>query len=212
MKKRRARKDQNASREDDAALWDHVAATVERVKTKKRVPDVEIIASADFGSPKPSKAPPALQPKSRKQKATTPLEPARPRPLIPSSPPPLADFDRRTARKVSKGRIDIEARIDLHGSRLDEAHGELLSFLRRCHADGKKMVLVITGKGRDSDDDRYRPLDVVSERRSRGVLRQQVPRWLDEPELRAIVTSYIEAAQHHGGAGALYVRLRRRAE
>ncbi len=74
--------------------------------------------------------------------------------------PPLADFDRRTAKKIGKGTIDIEARIDLHGQRLDDAYVALRRFLFRCHNDDKRIVLVVTGKGRETSDP-YAPFDMA---------------------------------------------------
>jgi DNA-nicking Smr family endonuclease len=91
----------------------------------------------------------------------------------------------------------VDARIDLHGMRQERAFTALLSFLHRSQARNQKTVLVITGKGRDGHD-------------GRGVLRQTVPAWLARPEFRDLVLGVEEAGRRHGGAGALYVRLRRR--
>ena len=115
--------------------------------------------------------------------------------------PAPADFDRRSARKIRSGQVEIEARIDLHGLRQDEAHAVLRSFLIRAHDRGLRYVLVITGKGRasSSEDD---------DRRHRGILKRNVPRWLAEPDLSSIVVSHTEAAIHHGGEGAIYIHIR----
>lgn len=125
--------------------------------------------------------------------------------------PPLADFDRRKARKIARGGQDIDARIDLHGLRISEAQDVLTDFLTRCHFNGCRTVLVITGKGgtagQKDRDPYYEPFDLFAAP-DRGVLKSNVPRWLAEPELRAIVTSYTTAAQKHGGEGALYIQLR----
>jgi DNA-nicking Smr family endonuclease len=134
------------------------------------------------------------------------LPPAAP-PRVERKPPPLADFDRRKARKIARGGQDLDARIDLHGLRMGEAQDVLTSFLTRCHMNGCRTVLVITGKGRTDRDPYYEPFDLFAAP-DRGVLKTSVPRWLAEPELRAIVTSYTAAAQKHGGEGALYVQLR----
>ena len=126
----------------------------------------------------------------------------------PSRPvPPLADFDRRKARKLARGGQDIDARIDLHGLRMAEAQDVLTDFLTRCYNNGCRTVLVITGKGRTDRDPYYEPFDLFAAP-DRGVLKSSVPRWLAEPDLRAIVTSYTTAAQKHGGEGALYIQLR----
>lgn len=129
-----------------------------------------------------------------------------PAPAPPAKAPPLAEFDRRKAKKIAAGREGIDARIDLHGMRQSEAHAALRSFLLTNYAKGNRNLLVITGKGgvvRETAE----PLGFMDSR-ERGVLKRNVPMWLAEPELRAIVVSYREAAQPHGGAGALYVHLR----
>jgi DNA-nicking Smr family endonuclease len=118
--------------------------------------------------------------------------------------PDLAAFDRKAARRLRQGQIEIEARIDLHGLRQHEAHGALRRFLLSCFARGFRWVLVITGKGgpqRPRDDDGWSAPE-------RGVLRKSVPQWLAEPELRSVVVSFTPAAIPHGGEGALYVQLR----
>jgi DNA-nicking Smr family endonuclease len=190
-----------AAVEDDAALWTHVARTVKPVKKKSRVTEVEIeevvllTKRRDNGPIPPAKGATKKSPEPIK---STPVK----------RTPPIAEFDRRTAKKVGAGRIEIEARLDLHGQRLDEAYTALRRFLFRCHANDQRLVLVITGKGRTTADP-YAPFDMGAEGRSRGVIRQSVPRWLDEPDVRAIVVSYTEASARHGGAGALYVRLRK---
>jgi DNA-nicking Smr family endonuclease len=139
-------------------------------------------------------------------KATAP-EPTVIPPRSDRKPPPLADFDRRKARKIARGGQEIDARIDLHGLRMGEAQEVLTNFLSRCHMNGCRTVLVITGKGRTDRDLYYEPFDLFAAP-DRGVLKTSVPRWLAEAELRAIVTSYTTAAQKHGGEGALYVQLR----
>ncbi|MGO4839141.1 Smr/MutS family protein, partial [Rhizobiaceae sp. 2RAB30] len=98
--------------------------------------------------------------------------------------------------KLSKGRLPIEGRVDLHGMTQDEAYNLLLAFLRRAHDGGVRYVLIITGKG--------------SSLRSEGVLRRAVPHWLSTAPFRSLVSGHDNAARHHGGGGALYVRLRRR--
>jgi DNA-nicking Smr family endonuclease len=123
------------------------------------------------------------------------------------APPPLADFCKRKEKKISRGREEIEARIDLHGMRQAEAHAALRSFLAKSYERGLRTVLVITGKGapsRSRDDDHG-----FMGRSESGVLRRNVPMWLAEPQLRQIVVSYTSAAIQHGGEGALYIHLRR---
>jgi DNA-nicking Smr family endonuclease len=94
-----------------------------------------------------------------------------------------------------KGRLPIEGTVDLHGLTQSEAHALLLSFLHRAYADGRRYVLVITGKGESF--------------RSDGILRRAVPAWFATPPFRALVSGQEAAGRRHGGAGAIYVRLRR---
>jgi DNA-nicking Smr family endonuclease len=120
--------------------------------------------------------------------------------------PPLARFDDRERRKLSRDADLIEARLDLHGMRQREAHGALTGFLLSCVARGHRHVLVITGKGGAPDlDGSMRDFY----REERGVLKRLVPQWLAEPEMRRMVISYTAAGIRHGGEGALYVRLRK---
>ena len=90
--------------------------------------------------------------------------------------------------------------LDLHGMTQAAAHAALMRFLHRSQSAGYRLVLVVTGKGRPEDG--LRPGD-------RGVLRRMVPHWLGLPEARAVVLGWDQAGPRQGGAGALYVRLRR---
>lgn len=111
-------------------------------------------------------------------------------------------MDHGTYRRMLRGKLKPEGRIDLHGMTLSQAHSVLNAFIRRSHADGKRLVLVITGKGKDRDDPGPIPI-------RRGVLRHQVPHWLTAPPLGALVLDIREAHLRHGGAGALYVYLKK---
>ncbi|MGI9388123.1 MAG: Smr/MutS family protein [Methyloligellaceae bacterium] len=136
------------------------------------------------------------------------------RSLRPSKPPmagkvktrsPLGTFDRRQLRQIASGREDIEARLDLHGLRQREAYQALRAFLFSAQSAGKRIVLVITGKGSGQTD---AETDLLAER-ERGVLKRLVPQWLGEDGFRALIVSYSTANARHGGDGALYIRLRR---
>lgn len=136
--------------------------------------------------------------------ASTPSPLARTGSSLPKSPgsqiKPLAPLEHGLLRKLSRGRSDLDARIDLHGMRQAEAHRHLRSFLQRAHADGLTLTLVVTGKGVDAGEThRYE---------ERGVLRRMLPHWLSAADLRHIVLGFTEAARRHGGEGAFYVRLR----
>ena len=143
--------------------------------------------------------PQAAQPvkKDADRRAAKPATPGRPAP-----PPPLSKpnpgIDRRTAERLRNGEMPIERRIDLHGMTQDDAHAALDRFMRRAWGEGKRMLLVITGKGSVSAGG--------------GVLRRHVPRWLAAGEHAAHVLRVESAQPRHGGGGALYVLLRRRRE
>jgi len=113
-----------------------------------------------------------------------------------TTPPPLAPIDRRTKQRLARGATEIGGRLDLHGLTQAEAHAALARFLHNAQARDVRVVLVITGKG-------------GSDGEGRGVLKRQVPMWLEGPELRSLVIGYDNAGIGHGGAGALYVRVRR---
>ena len=154
--------------------------------------------------PRPPPREAAKAPAAAREPRTAAAAKANPRP-----PAPLADFDRRKARQIASGKIEVEARIDLHGLRQRDAHARLRAFLLEAHARGHKTVLVITGKGGEEPAD---GLGALVGERQRGVLRRNVPHWLEEPDLRAIVLSFTQAGLRHGGAGALYVQLRKARE
>jgi DNA-nicking Smr family endonuclease len=173
--------------DDERVLWDSVAKQVKPLR-KKRVAKPELTDDA-----------PALvkvaAPKRLSSSAPPILKPAKP---TPPPAPPLAPLGRRERSQLSRGRKEIDARIDLHGMTQTRAHSALSAFLLRASYDGMTFVLVITGKGRTTGPES-----------ERGILRRQVPLWLGLPEFRSLVVGYEEASIGHGGAGALYVRIRR---
>jgi len=135
---------------------------------------------------------------------TTPS--AMPRPSSPppprrsaAPPPPLehgraAGLDKRTAERMQGGDMEIDGRLDLHGMTQDSAHAALNGFVLRAYDAGRRCLLVITGKGRLGS----------------GVLRAEVPRWLNQSPLRERVLGFSYAKARHGGEGALYVLVKRR--
>ncbi|WP_072396016.1 Smr/MutS family protein [Hyphomicrobium sp. CS1GBMeth3] len=186
--------------QEDEALWEHTASTLKPLKTKKtrHHPGLAEIDAAPPFKPKSKSAAKAEPKPAERAAAAPPREPTRQ-----NTAPDLADFDRKAARKLRQGQIEIEARIDLHGMRQHEAHAALRRFLLSCFGRGLRWVLVITGKGGPRSRDEH-----DFGRSERGVLRKNVPMWLAEPELRAIVVSFTTAAISHGGEGALYIQLR----
>jgi DNA-nicking Smr family endonuclease len=170
--------------DEDQALWQIVTRSIVPLKRRRMRRDPEGARPSAKLNSRP--APPS----SLRAHAA----PARP---SAKGPPPLMPIDRRLRQRLARGQVDIDARLDLHGRTLGEAHAALLRFLHRAQSEGAKTVLVITGKGGAEAD------------RGRGVLRRQVPLWLALPELRNHVLGVEEAHAAHGGGGAFYVRLRR---
>lgn len=173
---------------DDAALWERVARSAKPLH-KRKAPSVPVS--------KPRHKPPA--------KEATPA--AKP---VAKSPPKLAPaargeaLDRQTARKLERGHVAVEARLDLHGMRQREAHAALRKFLKWARSRDYRHVLIITGKGAEADTRRS-----FYEEDARGVLRSAVPHWLAAPDLAPLIVSFAEAPRRLGGEGALYVRLRK---
>jgi DNA-nicking Smr family endonuclease len=132
---------------------------------------------------------------------------AKASPRLPKTKP--GGIDGNTADRLRKGNVEPDARIDLHGMTETVAHRALLGFLRNAQRGGARLVLVITGKGARAPDDDA-PFDMEADRRSRGVLKSAVPRWLAEPAFAGLIADHRAAHRRHGGSGALYVYLRKR--
>ena len=113
-----------------------------------------------------------------------------------------APADRSEDRRVRRGQIDVDAKLDLHGHRQDAARTRLLQFITRRRASGARVVLVVTGKGGSRDP------DPLGEGRP-GALKRALPLWLAQPEFRRHVSGFAPAHRRHGGIGAAYVFLRR---
>lgn len=204
---KRRRTKSGALTEADRELWQRLAHSVEPLRrVKGRVLENEL-----SGMDQILREPPALAGyrASEPHHRPLPIPPvSQPAGQLAKEPPPLAPFDRKRSRRIASGRIEIEARLDLHGARQLEAHGRFHAFIMACAARGLSTVLVVTGKGHPSDKDEPQPFGTDAPQR--GVLRRSVPMWLESSELRALVASYTTADIRHGGAGALYIHLRRR--
>ncbi len=111
-------------------------------------------------------------------------------------------MDSKIFGRLKKGKLSPDARIDLHGMTQDQAYPALVGFILKAHGDGRRLVLVITGKGREKTDDGPIPVRL-------GVLKHRVPQWLQQSPLGTVVQQITPAHQRHGGGGALYVYLRR---
>ncbi|HET7852681.1 MAG TPA: Smr/MutS family protein [Methyloceanibacter sp.] len=176
--------------DDDDALWERVVEKTAPLKGRARAP-----------APKPGKT----TTPTAKETPQVPLARQAPKPIPkPAHVPRSAPLDRQTSRQLDKGKLEVEARLDLHGMRQRDAHAQLRRFLKTAQARGLKHVLVITGKGADQAAAKS-----FYEEDERGVLRNAVPHWLAEPDFAALVVSFSPAPRRLGGQGALYVRLRK---
>jgi DNA-nicking Smr family endonuclease len=198
---------------EETALWRFVTKDVRPTRGKARIGhveagDVEVARShaekagdKRRGESHSSRASVSTESSAKGDRVTAAAIP-KPRPAQNAVP---VGIERRKSRRIARGAEEIEARLDLHGMTQGEAHRALTHFVHRCQAQGLKTVLIITGKGGAGGGQ-----PSGSEPRGRGVLRQNVPRWLNEPSLARHVIGYSAASVRHGGDGALYVRLRRR--
>jgi DNA-nicking Smr family endonuclease len=125
-------------------------------------------------------------------------------------PPPLTGLDRRSERRMTRGQVEIAARLDLHGTGVEQSRLRLLEFLGRERGRGSRLVLVITGKGQSpfARHTLHGNAHFHTPERQ-GRLRRLVPEWLHEPQFRIHVAGFQPAHPRHGGGGAFYVKLRR---
>jgi DNA-nicking Smr family endonuclease len=194
-----------ARQEDDRALWEAFTQNINPLELKGRVQDRDAELFDEMVRREHAKVERVvIRPIDKRRAAGTAVPKNKPKPIA-----VINEIDSRQVRRIGNGRSGIDARIDLHGMRQQEAHSALRIFLFRAVTKGHRMVLVITGKGSAS-----RPggefSDYVNEGAlGTGVLRRNVPIWLEEPEIRSIVVGYTTAHIRHGGDGALYVQLRR---
>lgn len=189
---------------DDKALWERVAQSATPLDPPIRSNPVPPESPAQTRIPDP------VQPRDRLP-AFRIGEKAGHKPHLPRPDHDLSQrlahapvrMDHAAFRKMTRGKLKPEGRIDLHGMTLSQAHPTLTRFILDAYDDGKRLVLVITGKGKDRDTPDPIPI-------RRGVLRHQVPMWLHSPPLGSVVLDIREAHQRHGGGGAYYVYLKKR--
>lgn len=178
--------------DDEQALWRKVAETVAPLDEKRAAairPKPEASAS---GASKPAQT--AV---SKTQSASDGPSAPPAKPALHRSRHRLPAVERRTLQRIARGMMAIDGRLDLHGLRQQAAHRALKSFLMASQARGDRIVLVITGKGSSGVPDEA------------GVLKRQVPHWLEAADLRPLVVGVSTAHRTHGGAGALYIQIRR---
>ncbi len=175
-------KDQKSQKEDEArddnSLWEHITRDITPLDNSKIHHHTDIKHTSQ---------------KDPKQTAQTET--------IPFTPPPKSnEVDRQTARRLKRGQIPIEGRLDLHGMTQTQAHDALNRIIPKSYGQKKRCLLIITGKGtRRSSEPTQKS----------GILKQKVPEWLNEPPLKQFVLRIQTAHIKDGGEGALYVYLRR---
>lgn len=194
-----ARRGKRGLTEEDRALWKQVAATAKPMDRSgaPAIRDQSTPLAPDLPRHPSKTTPDPIQPFRVGEKTSTSF---RSGPETSGSPP--IRMDHATYRRMVRGRLKPEGRIDLHGMTLAEAHPALMSFLFEAAEAGKRLVLVITGKGKDRDSGGPIPI-------RRGILRSQVPAWMAAAPLNALILDIREAHQRHGGGGAFYVYLKR---
>lgn len=192
----------------DEQIWQQVARTVRPLRRKQKhsikmrkppktavaaenAPEQAALPAAAAASARlapPAQNKPAVKAQQAEQK------PPRPRDIA-AKKTSLSDFDNSIYRRLARGALPIEARLDLHGLTQAQAYEALLYFIGAAQARGQQYVLIITGRGRSLG--------------SEGVLQRQVPQWLAQAPFRLSIAAAEPAARGHGGIGAFYVRLRR---
>lgn len=214
------RKSRRRATADEVALFSRAMAEARPLKNRKtrklregENADPPVLRAADLP---PSKPGPADPPAGAARASLRPEGGGAPPPPVWRQAAPrrssLSGLDKRNATRFSRGKIEIEARLDLHGHTQEGAHRTLRHFITAQFSAGRRCVLVITGKGSRKTGDGQSHADAMGgfmPDRRRGVLHRLVPLWLSEPELAGFVVAFHPARPRHGGDGALYVYLRR---
>ena len=191
-------------RPDELELWQQVAAKAERLHPQRPGFDIQFpIKSAGPKRVKPAEKVASIAPFKIGQKAL--LDSGKPIQRL-GSPvshsKPALQMDHKAFTRLKRGKLRPEARIDLHGMTLQQAYPELIGFILKSHANGCRLVLVITGKGKPGQGE-----DIIPRRT--GVLRHKVPQWLRLAPVSSAILEVTPAHVKHGGGGAFYVYLRR---
>ena len=179
--------------EDDVEIWLRTVSGVEKKSVLKESETVALVEKKVKGK----RSIPLIKNTYLKEKSIE-IEPKAALANLLSN----RSVDKRVSSKMKAGKIDPEATLDLHGYRLTQAKSALRGFLFRAYESKKRLVLIITGKGKPKAE-RDLNLDY------RGVLRNEVPVWLEEAPLAGLILSVKKANSKHGGGGALYVYLRK---
>jgi DNA-nicking Smr family endonuclease len=202
----------------DRDLWDYVTRNMDRqasnrfigfdVRPTRKVGDTKKVAPAPAVDS--ARKPPINPEKLAQAMVSRPAEIQNAHrtspPKNPSQRENVPGLDRRNSERLRKGQMTIDGKVDLHGMTQAEAHTRLRTFISAAQLQGKRCVLVVTGKGsrgQKTDDAAFMGSD------RRGILREAVPKWLVAADMRRLVIDFRTAQPKHGGSGALYVLLRR---
>lgn len=170
----------------DDELWKSAVRDVKKLKTKSRK---EIVPSPSFTN----------KPDQRKDISIYDLHITRKQELSYLTPGDMSGLDKRLAQSIKQGKYMIDYTLDLHGRNRHQAYISLQQCLLNAYQQGKRCILVITGKGEKQGSFRYD-----------GVIRDLLPEWINLESLRPVVIAYCYAAPHHGGVGAMYIYIKRR--
>lgn len=193
----------NPLSDEDKALWKKVADSTEPLRPNRMPADIQTPQETKQPA-KPNVSSASLAPFRVGEKSRSkPPQGGTGHASLSSATTRNLFMDRKTFGKMKKGQMSPEARLDLHGMSLAQAQPVLTRFIMNAVAAERRLVLVITGKGKDRDDGGPIPV-------RHGILRHQVPHWLQMMPLHPFILQVTEAHVKHGGHGAYYVYLRRR--
>ena len=173
-------------------LWSKVTEDIDPLRRARSVP-----APKPVPSPPPPPTPTPIAAFRIGSKRTAPIAP----PPQDKTLKPAPRMDAKLFSKMVRGRMRPEARLDLHGMTVAEAHPKLMSFITLSAAQQRRLVLVITGKGHTRDQGDFLPTRA-------GILRQSVPVWLRQAPIAHNILEVTPAHPKHGGTGAYYVYLK----
>ncbi len=172
---------------EDREIWGRITNTAEPLSSKQRNYTDNFLDEFEADLQKQSMS----QSITKLQSSSAPVF----RPFEQKKPELSTEYlDNKTTRKISKGKVSIDGRLDLHGYHQQDAHHILYNYIENAYFSGKRTILIITGKGN----------------LGRGVLRENVPKWLAGAKFRLLISGYAESHAVHGGAGAIYVKIRRK--
>ena len=185
-------------RPDEIDLWQKVARTTDKLAPQPK--SIETMAELFLPTSAPTTPRGDVAPFRVGEKAAS-----RGLPSVLSGPSKTGiHMDKKAYDRLKRGKLKPQSRIDLHGMTMDQARPALTAFILKSYTQERRLVLVITGKGQSKNREDFGP---IPERP--GILRRNVPHWLQIPPLAQVVLHVTEAHGRHGGGGAYYVYLRR---